>query len=791
MQANELEFKTPEGVSIFGIRHLSPAGAWHLERLLEKSNPDLVLIEGPCDATPLALEAATSKVEPPFALMCYTLELPSRSLVCPLAEYSPEYRALLWSVKNGKTAWLMDLPFSVSVCAHSFQNDWLRQKGLELTLKEGKEDLGEELSLFTLSQKNEHDIRHKLFELFGEEDFESYWERLFEHDLSLGAYQKAVSLHEAEARKLTDSLDQIGQPPLFAYNFLREAHMKKEIAKAISEGYKPEKIIAVCGAHHVTGIASARPMTPKELAGMPSVKVKMALMPYSYYKLSSYSGYGAGNKAPRYFELMWHAMEDGRLDSFTEEYMADVSASMREKHGYSSTATAIDAARLARAVAVMHDSALPTLKDLHDSVVSVMGGGYEEACIDAFAKSDIGRKVGSVPEGATQAPIQADMSKWLKRLKLERYRTGVAETLQLDLRENRRVKIESAFLDLDRSVFLKRLTALRIEFATQWKSKQTDATWSETWKVLWVPEVEMQLAEASVYGETIETASEFYLKETIANSIDLKDVSGLVRSAYECRLMSAAKEGIEKLQLLAGESESFSPLAEAARELSTLIQYGSVRRYETGELEPFLSQIFVKCALLLLSCSNVDYEEAKKMSQNMLQLHYITQELPEAVNDALWLEQLGALAVADSKNPLLCGFALSILLERGSVSEEMLSTELSRRLSQGNDPEDGATWFEGLALRNRQMLLSRMVIWKMMDEYLSSLDDENFKRALVCLRRALSSFKPIEKTGVCEILAGLWNIGVADAAQILGGVLSKEEEDALENLNDFDFGDFL
>ena len=34
---------------IFGIRHLSPAGAWHLRNFLREKNPKLVLVEGPCD----------------------------------------------------------------------------------------------------------------------------------------------------------------------------------------------------------------------------------------------------------------------------------------------------------------------------------------------------------------------------------------------------------------------------------------------------------------------------------------------------------------------------------------------------------------------------------------------------------------------------------------------------------------------------------------------------------------------------------------------------------------------
>ena len=36
---SEAEKNTAEHVIIFGIRHLSPAGAWHLRRLLDEVQP--------------------------------------------------------------------------------------------------------------------------------------------------------------------------------------------------------------------------------------------------------------------------------------------------------------------------------------------------------------------------------------------------------------------------------------------------------------------------------------------------------------------------------------------------------------------------------------------------------------------------------------------------------------------------------------------------------------------------------------------------------------------------------
>ena len=49
---------------IFGVRHLSPAAAWHLRQLLERVRPKLVLIEGSDDADELILEMLRQLMEP-------------------------------------------------------------------------------------------------------------------------------------------------------------------------------------------------------------------------------------------------------------------------------------------------------------------------------------------------------------------------------------------------------------------------------------------------------------------------------------------------------------------------------------------------------------------------------------------------------------------------------------------------------------------------------------------------------------------------------------------------------
>ena len=71
--------------------------------------------------------------------------------------------------------------------------------------------------------------------------------------------------------------------------------------------------------------------------------------------------------------------------------------------------------------------------------------------------------------------------------------------------------------------------------------------------------------------------------------------------------------------------------------------------------------------------------------------------------------------------------------------------------------------------------------------YVAALDDEQFKRALVFLRRAFGSFAPQEKRAVCENLAEHWGVSGEAAEEALAAPLSEEEEKKLSELNEFDF----
>lgn len=763
------------GPHYFGIRHLSPAGSHHLLALLGEVKPTAVLIEGPSDAGILAEQLTARGVVPPVAMLAYTDRLPVRTLLYPFAEYSPEYQALLWARRNECRAEFIDLPTEVS-----------------LALAAARRDTQADLSDGSFREKDiPVDLYDRIAELAGEPDYEAYWERHFEHRLQTGSYRSAIEHYAAEMRGLTDRDEQRMTPRGYAYNEIREAYMRRKIQDTVKAGHNPDKIVVVSGAHHTSALSLDLPvMTDAELKKLPRVPSKITLMPYSYYKLSSHSGYGAGNQAPAYYALLWECMKQGKMNELSALYLSSVAMQLREQGTWRSTASVIEAVRLAEALASMHDGVQPTWKDLRDAATVLFGFGEFSAVAEALARVDIGTVIGSLPEGVSQTPVQDDLNRELKRLKLDKYKTVVAAGLELDLRENRRVKSEdSAFLDLNRSVFLHRLAILGIRFARKQRVSQQDATWAEHWVLQWSPEAEIETVESTLKGETVELAAAYVIHEELLACTNIADAAKLIRKSCECGLPQVMGQATGALQRLAVDAGSFEQIAATVQELSVLLQYGSIRRIETEQLAPVMSQLFLRGTLMLQDAAGCNDDAASAMITAIHAMDTAAEEHDPIVDAQLWMSKLKELAARDDRNAKLSGYAFAIVLERNEAGEEECASEVSRRLSPGIPADIGSGWFEGMSMRNRYALLSRDYLWRQLDVYVKSLEAEPFKRSLLFLRRAFGGFEPREKAAIAELLGDIWGTGAEATGEALQRPLNEKEKEQLHELNDFDFED--
>lgn len=733
----------------FGVRHLSPAAAFHLRKVLDSARPELVLVEGPSDLNDQMKWLCHPDTQFPAAILAYTKVPPVRTILYPLAIYSPEVQAILWAHENNVPCRFMDLPSSVF-----------------LAIQKDEEEDAPPTEL----------VYEKLEILTGEEH-DTFWERNFEQCTD---YLAACNTFGSELRASSD----VG-----AENIVREAHMKRVILDAVKSDIPAEKIFCVCGAYHVDGLKNNSPMTDAELKKLPKADSAATLMPYSYYRLSTRSGYGAGNKAPAYFHLLWDAMNGEGLQSAASTYLVKLAAAHRKAGNIVSSAEVIEAVRLALTLSQMRGSRYPCLQDLKDAAITTMGHGNLSELAVAFADTEIGKTIGYLPEGVTRTSVQEDFYRQIKKLKLDRFRTAELQQLDLDLREKLTVKSQdAAFLDLNRSFFLHRLRVLGIHFANMLRSKQEKANWGEYWELRWTPEVEIEVVESSLLGDTIEGAAAFALKERADQAASIDQAALIFQDAFLCGMPAAAAHALTVLQSLSVDSAALTEVATTADSLSLVVRYGDLRKFDPDPVIPLIEQLFLRANLTLEDACNCDAKAAGAVTQamdrlNMLQLNH------DFLGQEAWVSLLERISDRDDLNTKCSGFAMAILLERGIATEELLAREVSRRLSPGVPADLGAGWFEGLAGKNRYALIARLSLWRHLSEYLDSLDEDTFRRALVFLRRAFADFTPAEKSDISENLGEIWGIHAQQVSELIMADITQEEQAMLSDLDDFDFDD--
>lgn len=771
------------GIHVFGVRHLSPGGAWHLRAMLDSIRPKVVLIEGLSDADGLIADLTRSGTRPPVAILAYTDAVPVRTLVYPLARYSPEYQALLWAKENKARVEFIDLPSDIFLGLQDVEMERLEKQRANAAADADEDD--ERPASPAWRPEPERSVYERIAEQSGEADYDTYWERRFEHNLSLDSYRAASY---ALGHALRDEPD----PPVWrAENLVREAFMRRRIQEVLADKIKPEQVVAVVGAFHAPVLGSDFPaMTDAELASLRRRSSKLTLMPYSYFKLSSQSGYGAGNHAPAYFEMVWEQLNSAGLNDLPHRYLAEVVRQMRGAGMHRSTAEVIEGVRLARTLAALHDGAAATLADLQDAAVTLVGHGEKSTVAEALAHVNVGTAIGELPKGVSRTSIQEDFERLLAQLKLEKYRKTIAEELMLDLRENRHVKsVEAAFLDLNRSTFFHRLRVLGVGFAKPLATRQETATFKEAWKLQWDPECEIALVEAVLLGETVELATAYKFKQLLDAATGIDAAADIVHDACQCGMARSMDLARKRLQELAAVSSDLKAIAHAASQLSQVVRYGDVRKFDPSPLLPLIDELFVQGALALHGAAACDNQAAQDFATAIDQLNRVSLEHSDRVEGELWIDRLRKLSDADDRNPLLSGYACAVLLERGLMATEDLAREVSRRLSPGIPADLGAGWFEGLSKRNRGALLARQPLWVELAGYVQSLDDDQFKRAIVFLRRAFGGFAPHQKRQICENLAEHWGVNADAAKEALEAPLSEAEEKKLSELSEFDFDD--
>ena len=737
---------------IFGIRHHGPGSARSVLRALAALIPDVILVEGPPDAAAVLSLLAHPEMRPPVALLIYDPDRPQRSVYYPFAEYSPEWQAIHYGLTHGIPVRFMDLPQAHQMAMERIEEEAVNDETEEEVDEPSESQPAEtpEPSSAEAARSAREEILRRdplrlLAEAAGYSDSERWWEHLVEqqpdgHEMFEGIAEAMCALRE-ESPAVRDQIEEA-----------REAYMRQTIRAAQREGFA--KIAVVCGAWHAPALADT-PSAKSDKAildGLPKTKVAATWIPWTNGRLSFASGYGAGIESPGWYHHLWTTP----ASLVTARWLTRVAHLLRAQDLDASPASVIEAVRLADCLATMRGRPLPGLPELNEATRAVLCFGSDLPMKLIERDLIVGEALGAVPPETPAVPLQQDLQKLQKRLRLPA-EAGWRD-YDLDLRKP---------TDLERSELLHRLALIGVPWGETTRAYGAKGTFREPWRVQWRPEFEVVLIEKGVWGNTVRDAAAAFASDAAEKAPDLPALTALLDQILIANLPEAARKLMARLEEAAALASDVGHLMDALPPLAQIQRYGDVRGGSSlAIVAHVLDGLVARIAVgLPAACASLNDDAANEMTRRVNATHAAVALLQNEAHATLWRDTLTRLSLQANLHGLIAGRAARLLLDGGSLSADECARRMGLALSTASDPAQAAAWVEGFLKGSGVILLHDETLWRVLDEWVSSLTEDAFTQLLPLLRRTFSTFTPPERRRMGERV----NDGGAPLSVALGG----------------------
>ena len=697
---------------LFGIRHHGPGSAASLVAALDALDPAMVLIEGAPEAEVLAAYAALEGMQPPLAILHYQSDDPANALFAPFAEYSPEWQALRWALARSRPVRFIDWPAAHALAA-----------GKENEAIAGDSEAGEAVHADPLDM---------LAEVAGYADGEAWWNAMVESSRPGPEVFAAIEDAITELRTASEAGALLGQKR-FQRDQWREAFMRLAMRKALKE--EPGEIAVIVGAWHVPALRLKVSQADDRAAirGLPAVKVESAWVPWSDSRLAMASGYGAGVAAPGWYRHLWQlhgAAEALSPHAFAAGWQSRVSGLLREEGLTVASASTIEASRLALALAAIRGEPAPGLAEMHDATLAALCHGDEAPLRLVERRLLFGERVGAVDPAVPQMPLAADLERWQKRCRLKP--EDLEREIALDLRS------EAGLL---KSTLLHRLSLIGVEWGKLLDAEAGRGTFRETWLLAWNPILSVKLAEALVYGVTIEQAAAGKAVAQARESDDVATLAKLVKACLLADLPQAAETCIARLQAAAVNSGDLAGLMETVPTLVSILRYGTARPIPEEQLTALVSALSAEInAGAMAAVLDIEPAEAQHLRRAMAGYDHAVGLFGDEHLTGMWRRELAAIVRHERSAPAVAGLTLRLLHDGQAWPVDEVAASFSRALTPPAAPAAAGAFVESFLGGGAEVLVQDRALLAALDLWLLELEEDNFIELLPMLRRGFADF---------------------------------------------------
>lgn len=729
-------------VEVFGIRHHGPGSARSLVAALTDYDPDIVLIEGPADADPLLPWVLAEDMAPPLALLAYVPDQPKIAAFWPFAVFSPEWQAMTWARRRDIEVGFCDLPAAM-VLAPSARTlvdtgsqtdpDGSAAEGFDSPQEDEETGASESNELGLLARR---DPLRALAEAAGYDDPERWWDDLVESRLDGSSPFPVLTEAMAELRLILGPPTGTGSRAADREQ-RREAHMRQIIRAAIKRGRT--RVAVVCGAWHAPALIG--PLGPaaadaRILRGTPKRKVTLTWVPWTHERLAMASGYGAGITSPGWYHHLWTAPDRPVI-----RWLTKVAQTLRGLDLPVSSAHVIEAVRLAETLATLRGRPLAGLAEVTEATRAVLCDGDEVMVRYVTDQLVVGQALGSVNDEVPTVPLEADLIKTCRTLRVRR--VAQVRVHDLDLRRS---------IDQARSQLFHRLRLLDLPWVTPAESSvQGTGTFRETWQSAWQPEFAVAVVEAAVWGTTVAAAA----GARVASLTAAGTLVELTRAVESCLLAELPETLDLLLRTLADQAALDTDvvhLMDALPALARAQRYGDVRQTDTSALRRVSAVLVVRiCSGLPQAVAGLDSDSATAMRRRLDAVNTAIGLLGEPGHGEqdlrlLWLATLRAVIDRSDVHGLLMGRVVRLLADAERLSD--VSVRVERALSHGVTAAAKAAWVDGFFSDGALLLIHDPALRQLLDGWVNELGDEEFVDLLPLVRRTFATFTPTERRSI-------------------------------------------